>query len=150
MVEDIKVIAEEVLYRLGKFSDDALAMIVRTGNAESGYRRLSQFGGGPGIGFFQVELATARDVMDNYVRYRPSYLNVLIDLGLDEDNLEFCIKTNIALQVAFCRLHYMRDKNPIPSWADLEGQASYWKEVYNTHLGKGTIKHFIEANEKDF
>lgn len=150
MIEDIKSIAEEVLYKLNKYSDDALAMIIRTGNAETGYRKLIQYGGGPGLGFFQVELATAQDILDNYVQYRPAYLKVLMELGLDSKNLAFSIKTNIALQIAFCRLHYMRDKNPIPSWSDLEGQASYWKEVYNTHLGKGTIKHFIEANEEDF
>tara|TARA_R110002020_G_scaffold49465_1_gene140711 strand:+ start:1182 stop:1634 length:453 start_codon:yes stop_codon:yes gene_type:complete len=150
MIEDIKTIAEEVLYKLNKYSDDALAMIIRTGNAETGYRKLIQYGGGPGLGFFQVELATAQDILDNYVQYRPAYLKVLMELGLDSKNLAFSIKTNIALQIAFCRLHYMRDKNPIPSWSDLEGQASYWKEVYNTHLGKGTIKHFIEANEEDF
>ena len=150
MIEDIKSIAEEVLYKLNKYSDDALAMIIRTGNAETGYRKLIQYGGGPGLGFFQVELATAQDILDNYVQYRPAYLKVLMELGLDAENLEFCIKTNIALQIAFCRLHYMRDKNPIPSWTDLEAQASYWKDVYNTHLGKGTIKHFVEANQKDF
>ena len=150
MVEDIKSIVEEVLYKLNRYSDDALAMVVRTGLAETGYRKLVQFGGGPGLGFFQVELATAKDILENYVKYRPKYLEILLELGLNENDLEFSIKTNIALQVAFCRLHYMRDKNPIPSWTDLEGQAIYWKQVYNTPLGKGTTKHFIEACEKDF
>ena len=150
MVEDIKSIVEEVLHKLNRYSDDAVALIVRTGLAETGFRKLIQYGGGPGLGFFQVELATAKDILENYVNYRPKYLEILLELGLNENDLEFSIKTNIALQVAFCRLHYMRDKNPIPSWTDLEGQAIYWKQVYNTPLGKGTVEHFVKACEKDF
>ena len=56
--------------------------------------------------------------------------------------------SNIALQVAFCRLKYRRDKYPLPKASDLEGQAKYWKRVYNSKLGKGTVKHFIEMNKK--
>jgi len=29
----------------------------------------------------------------------------------------------------------------------MEAQAGYWKRVYNTELGKGTVKHFMEANK---
>ena len=56
--------------------------------------------------------------------------------------------SNIALQAVFCRLKYKRDKYPLPKSNDLKGQAEYWKRVYNTHLGKGTIKHFMEANNE--
>ena len=56
--------------------------------------------------------------------------------------------SNIALQAAFCRLKYKRDKYALPKSNDLKAQAEYWKRVYNTHLGKGTIKHFMEANNE--
>ena len=54
--------------------------------------------------------------------------------------------SNIALQVAFCRLKYRRDSKPIPSKHKIEAQAEYWKRVYNTRLGKGTTEHFLKAN----
>ena len=149
MIDDIKEIAEEVLYRLDAYSDDALALIMRTGMAESGYRVLRQMNGGPAIGFWQVELNTARDTLKSFVNYRSKILNTLKDLGLDESDLEFCLLSNISLQVAFCRLKYLRDPNPIPSWDNIEAQAKYWKKVYNTNLGAGTIKHFIETNKDD-
>ena len=53
---------------------------------------------------------------------------------------------SIPLQVAFCRLKYRRDKYALPSCGDLEAQGKYWKRVYNTHKGKGTVEHFMEAN----
>ena len=55
---------------------------------------------------------------------------------------------NIALQAVFCRLKYKRDKYALPKANDLEAQAKYWKRVYNTHLGKGTVEHFMEANDE--
>lgn len=57
--------------------------------------------------------------------------------------------SNISLQVAFCRLKYRRDKHSIPSFKDVENQAKYWKRVYNTELGKGTVEHFMKAS-KDY
>jgi hypothetical protein len=148
MIDDIKEITEEVLYRLDAYSDDALALVMRTGMAESGYRTLRQRGSGPAIGFWQVELDTAQDTLDNFVDYREKIKKRLIGLGLGND-LEFSLLSNIALQVAFCRLKYMRDPNPIPEWTNIEAQAKYWKKVYNTNLGAGTIEHFLEANKKD-
>ena len=46
MIDSIKEIAEEVLYELDAYSDDALALVMRTGMAESGYRALRQMNNG--------------------------------------------------------------------------------------------------------
>ena len=146
LVNDVKEIAEVVLYKLDSYSDDALTLVMRTGMAESGYRALRQMGDGPAIGFFQVELETAQDTLDNYVAYRQKLKDKLVGLGLGND-LEFSLLSNIALQVAFCRLKYRRNKDPIPSWDNLEAQAKYWKKVYNTELGAGTVKHFMQVNK---
>ena len=78
--------------------------------------------------------------------YRPKYRDKLYALGFDEGALEFCLLSNIGLQAALCRLHYRRVPSGLPKAGNLEAQAKYWKEFYNTKLGKGTIEHFIEAN----
>lgn len=145
MYNTLKEIAEEVLYRLNAYSDDALVLVMRTGAAESGYRALRGKGDkNPAVGFWQVEPATAIDVWDNFVLYRPFYRQVLYSLGYDDSNPEFSILSNIALQVAFCRLQYLRDPEQIPDWTDINKQAQYWKRIYNTELGRGTVKHFIQ------
>ena len=147
MIDSIKEIVEETLYRLDMYSDDALELVMNTGWAESGYRALRQLNG-PAIGFWQVEMATVQDTLDKYVAYRPHIEDKLASLGLDEENLEFSILSNISLQAAFCRLKYRRDSQPIPPWDNLKDQANYWKRVYNTSLGKGTIEHFLKANKR--
>ena len=39
LIDNVKEIAEAVIYRLDSDSDDALALVMRTGMAESGYRK---------------------------------------------------------------------------------------------------------------
>ena len=81
------------------------------------------------------------------IRWKP-ILKSLQDLGYNESDSELRVKSNIALQVAFCRLKYRRDTFPLPEWWNKKDQAGYWKRVYNTELGKGTVEHFLEANEE--
>jgi hypothetical protein len=147
MEESIKRIIKETLDHMNLYSEDALEMIYRTGKAESGYRTLQQYGGGPALGFFQMEPATYRDIWENYVMYREKYRNKLYSLGFDDSKMDYCLMSNIGIQVAMCRLHYRRVPSALPKAEDLEGQAKYWKEFYNSHLGKGTIEHFMEANK---
>ena len=150
MIKEIKEIAEYSLYKLDCYSDDALALVVRTGMAESGYRALKGYGeNNPAIGFWQIEPATLYDMMRNYIVYRPQYGKALEKLGMEfkGDDIEMSVISNMAVQAALCRLHYRRDSKPIPSWDDLQAQGEYWKRVYNTSKGRGTIKHFIEANK---
>ena len=146
MKRSIKKIIKLALQHLDLDSEDARETLYVTGKAESGYKTLQQYGGGPALGFFQMEPNTALDIWDNYVMYRPKYRDKLYALGFDEGALEFCLLSNIGLQAAFCRLHYRRVPSALPQGDNLKLQAKYWKENYNTHLGKGTIKHFMEAN----
>ena len=147
MIKNIEEIVEEVLYRLGCYSDDALVLVLRTGQAESGYKTLRQYGDGPALSFWQVEPATARDCIDNYLKFRKDRYDALKSLGFIEDQLEYSLLSNIAVGAAFCRIKYLRDSKPLPSWDDIDAQAQYWKRVYNTELGKGTIQHFKKAND---
>ena len=150
MISEIKAIVEHSLYRLDCYSDDALALVVRTGMAESGYRALRGYGeGNPAIGFWQIEPATMYDIMRNYLVYRPKYRKAMEGLGMElrGEDIEMSVMANMAVQAALCRLHYRRDRDPIPSWDDLEAQGEYWKRVYNTIKGRGTVKHFIKANK---
>ena len=146
MKKQIKEIIEWGLKEMDLYSEDAVDLVYKTGNAETGYRHLKQMGSGPAIGFWQVEPATLIDIMDNYVKYRPELEKRLKSLGFSRSDVETRVMSNIALQAVFCRLKYKRDKYALPKSSDLKGQAEYWKRVYNTHLGKGTIKHFMEAN----
>ena len=146
--KDIKSIIDWTLKKIDMYSKDAASMVYTTGMAESKYKYLSQMGDGPAIGFFQLEPATMKDIMENYVAYRKPILESLKSLGYAEDDSEYRVKSNIALQVAFCRLKYKRDPFPLPKHSDTQGQAEYWKRVYNSELGIGTVEHFLESNQE--
>lgn len=126
------------------YSKDVEDLIIATGNAESGFRALEQ-NKGPAVGFFQIEPDTIDDVLDNYARYRPTVMQVLLEYGMIQGEEYFSVMSNIALQVAFCRLCYRRVPDPIPN--NLNDMAKYWKKFYNTEKGKGTVKHFLDANK---
>ena len=152
MIQEIKEIVEYSLYKIDCYSDDALALVVRTGMAESSYTALRGYGkNNPAIGFWQIEPATMYDMMRNYIAYKPQYRKALEKLGmqLKGDDIEISVISNMAVQAALCRLHYRRDKYSLPSWDSIEDQGKYWKRVYNTHMGRGTVKHFIKANLED-
>ena len=146
MKSSIQRIIKETLQHMNLDSIDARSLIYSTGKAESDYKTLQQYDGGPALGFFQMEPATCRDIWENYVMYRPKYRDKLYALGFDDGALEFCLLSNVGLQTALCRLHYRRVPSALPKASNLEAQAKYWKKNYNTELGKGTIEHFIEAN----
>jgi|TARA_R110000824_G_scaffold118291_3_gene270534 hypothetical protein len=148
MKKQIREVIEWSLKEMGLYSEDAVDLVYKTGNAETGYKHLKQMGGGPAIGFWQVEPATLFDIMDNYIKFRPELGIRISTLGFDKRDMEVRVMSNIALQAVFCRLKYRRDKHPLPKANDTKAQAKYWKRVYNTELGKGTIEHFMEANNE--
>ena len=147
---NIKKVCEEIAnYSLDKLelnSDAALQMVMTTGQTESGYDYLRQIKG-PAIGFWQVEPFTMNDTIENYVNYRPELKTKLYALGYDEKDAEMRLMSNMSLQVAFCRLKYRRDKHALPGMDDIEAQAKYWKRIYNSEKGRGTVEHFIKANK---
>ena len=149
MIDSIRDIIEDVLDGLEdagiKKTKEASNLVFETGMAESGYRALEGYGSGnPAVSFWQIEPATIRDMWENYISYRKPLIEATYKLGLIEEKKEFSIFSNIALASAFCRIHYRRQPGAIPK--TMEGRAKYWKKFYNTELGRGTIKHYVEAN----
>lgn len=58
---------------------------------------------------------------------------ILWALRLDDNDRIGCL---------FARLHYFRDPRPIPE--TIEGQAVYYKNVFNTSAGKATPEQYLE------
>ena len=147
MISSIREIIDEVLTQLEdigiKKTPESFDLVFETGMAESHYKHIEQIGGGPGLGFFQCEVNTCYDIWENFVTFRKPYIETLYKLGLVEDRMTFCLLTNIALQVAFCRIHYRRQPGAIPK--TLPARANYWLKYYNAG-GKGSIDHYVGAN----
>ena len=150
MKNTIKDIIDDVLTRLEDpeigitNTEEARDLIFETGNAETGYRHLEQMGGGPAVSFFQLEANTIKDIWDNYIVYRKPLVRQAYELGFIEGEKVFSVRTNVAVAVFFARIYYRRKPGAIPQ--TMEDRATYWKKHYNTEGGKGTAKHYLEAN----
>ena len=64
----------------------------------------------------------------------------------DKLELEFQMKTNMAFAIALCRIKFWRDPAPLPKVGDVMSQAEYWKRIYNSEKGRGTVEHFCSMN----
>ena len=131
-------------------------MVFLTGLVESKYDYLTQLGDGPAKSFFQIEPATCKDIVDNYVKYRSKLQKAISDTAsirkrwdaAPMDELAYMLETNIAFAICMCRVHYRRVPKALPKIGDKRGFASYWKRYYNTELGAGTVEKFLDAESR--
>ena len=152
--KQIKEIIESTLKDIDLYSSDAVSLIYNTGLVESKYMYLKQIKG-PAKGLFQCESWVAVDICKNYLKYRESLMKKVAKacklewyyfLEPKEEDWEHILTTNVAAQIAMCRLHYRRVPKPLPK--TIEEQASQWKTYYNSSKGKGTVEKFIEIVKK--
>ena len=122
-------------------------LVLGTGGTESGgYNYLDQTtpGPGPAYGFWQMERFTHDDIWRSYLAYQPSaFRDALMQLAGHWRNDTIpeitVLHWNLRYAAAMCAVHYRRAKGALPAAGDAAGMAAYWKQVYNTPLGKGTI-----------
>lgn len=126
-------------------SQEAVQLVIGTGLAESGLKYIKQING-VALGLFQMEPATERDILKNFLAFKPQMLKKVMELRLvghiDGTN---DLQSSPLYAAAMCRIHYFRVKGAIPKPGDIVAMAQYWKENYNTIKGAGTIDHFIRA-----
>ena len=170
-IPDMRKLIEEILGEMGdKFAHfDAVALVHRTGAAESEYFYQFQIGGGPGRGLWQLETDTAKDILLRYLlRSDKSDLRKTVEylLGMpsrfDEDTqtrsggieafkdshlLDMHLRGNEILGIILCRLKYWPKPYPIPGAPFVDLQAQYWLTHYNAG-GAGSIKRFVAAAGK--
>ena len=143
-----KQLREEIirpaLITLGLYSESAENLLFGTCAHESHLGTYIKQVKGPALGIYQMEPRTYDDIWNNYLTGRTMRDQILsaclYDIKPPAEHLAF----NMRLATIMCRLHYLRKPGALPAANDLEGLANYWKEHYNTRLGKGTPAQFIE------
>ena len=135
-------VVKPALLSLGRWSEAAERLVMGTAAQESGFRHTRQLGGGPALGYFQMEPATHNDCWKSYITFRPSLRAKLLAIrsasGLPTASE---LETDHLYAAAMARVRYMRVPESIP--LDGRGIARYWKTYYNTALGAGTMAEFI-------
>lgn len=140
------LIVVPTLKEIGLHSKAAERLVIGTALAESGLSYLHQVKG-PALGLYQCEPFTYQDIYDNYLLYKTELFAKVNNMAhgyRDPDELIW----NLKYATAICRIHYRRNKNPLPDENDIEAIAQYWKSAYNTSEGKGTVEGFIRKAQQ--
>lgn len=126
------------------FSDAAVELLKMTAAHESHLGSYIAQVGGPALGIYQMEPATANDIGMNFFKYNEELRSKLFCLHSDQRVVNE-ITMNLAFATAMARIHYYRDKYPLPDAMDIEGLAQYAKRVYNTVEGKAEWRDYYNA-----
>jgi hypothetical protein len=146
----VNYVITPVLKALDLDSIAARQLLLGTALQESNLQYLHQLGTGPAVGVFQMEPRTHDDIWENYLSYKPDLAKKVRGLGPRHSTAEMSpvaadeMHGNMYYAAAMCRAHYLRVPAALPAPGDLDGQAAYWKEHYNTFLGAGTEEEYIE------
>lgn len=114
-------------------------LVLGIGNKETQYRFLRQIGGGPARGPWQMEPDTHDDMWSNFIRYRPELQNAALRLLAGTTPDARLLTTRMDYAALMTGFHTYRAKSALPAYGDAMGQATFWKDNFNTKLGKGTI-----------
>ena len=138
-------IVRPVLDHLGLHTPAAEDLLVGTAIHESGgLKWLRQRGGGPALGLYQIEPGTHDWLIAGYLTApgRRALGRRVDELVAPWPARREQLVSNLAYATAVARLRYLPDPEPIPD--NIEGQARYWKRVYNTAHGAGTVAEYVE------
>jgi len=150
-------VVEPVLRAIGMGGEAAIRLMLGTAAVESRLRYLAQVGGGPALGIYQMEPATARDIVGRYLDQRQDIASRLSDAlapcapaprgwrHMPDGALCFRLAADLAFATALARVRYFWVPEPLPDASDVPAIARYWKRHFNTLGGAGTEAKFIDA-----
>ena len=135
-------IVKPALVALDHWSDPAERLMMGTAAQESGLIHTRQLGGGPALGYFQMEPATHDDCWASYIDFRASLKSKVLAIRTANGPPQASeMETDAKYAAAMARVRYMRVAAGIPDTG--REIAAYWKLYYNTPLGAGTTGEFI-------
>ena len=137
-------IVRPVLRALDLYSESAEELLMLTAAQESQCGRWLHQVGGPALGIWQMEPATHDDCWTNFLAYRATLAAAVRKYGSSTADLP----GNLYYACAMARVRYLRAPGALPSPADLNGLASYYKNHYNTAAGAATISEAIDSYNK--
>ncbi len=154
----LDLVIRPTLREISLHSEAAEQLVLGTIYQESRGEYLKQLGNGPALGLIQMEPATHDDIWLNYLAYHPRLKPAIMDL-ISHNVRQRVFKgkcptqafvppateliANLKYAVAMCRVHYLRVPHALPPAGDIDALAQYWKDFYNTALGRGRASEFI-------
>lgn len=136
----------------GYYSEEVVELLIGTAAHESHMGKWLRQVKGPALGIYQMEPATHQSLWKHFLRFRPDVARVVREMAsqrsckADGSVADNELIHNLMYATALARVRYRGAKGPIPN--TLAGQAGYWKQWYNTPLGRGTTEKYIEDYER--
>jgi len=94
-------------------------------------------------GIFQMEDATFYDIKDRYLAQPDKEpLRLLLSQWAPDTSSPEILAGNLYAATFFARVHYWMVPEPLPEY--IEEQAEYYKQHYNTPLGKATVEQYMD------
>ncbi|MEO5374294.1 MAG: hypothetical protein H7840_08435 [Alphaproteobacteria bacterium] len=143
--EFLEGVIQPALVAIDRNSVAAQQLLLGTAIQESALKHLEQIGGGPALGYFQMETVTHDDIWETYLKFRDDLadkVRAVAGITSGEPSSQL-LKTNHEYAAAMARIRYARVKAALPQAGDIEGMANYWKQHYNTAGGAGKPEEFI-------
>jgi len=149
-------LVKDTLIDFGYYSKSAMNLLLGTFAQESHLFEYIEQISGPALGGGQMEPFTFWDHYNNYLTYtddegnhyttsKAKRIEQVANIGEWNEQL---LKHNLKFAICMTRVHYLRVKEPLPNADDIERLARYWKQHYNTYLGRGTEQEFIKNYKK--
>ncbi len=148
----IKEVIRPVLSAIYMDSPRAREMLLGIAAVESDMGTFLRNYNGSDLGPWQINKQTYEDIVDRYLcrddkqKLRHDIEKVICQ-KLDDVKFED-LETNFKLGCALARIRLWWVPERLPNVDDVQKMAIYWKEHYNTSLGKGKKEHFLEKYNK--
>lgn len=141
----LRGLIEDVLHVIGLHSEAAVELLMLTAAQESRLGTyLHQLGRGPARGIFQMEPATEADHLA-WLGTKPALRDKIMRLRGDLPAGLDALTCNLAYACAMARIHYYRVPAPLPAVGEVAAMGAYWKQFYNTPLGKGRAAEAVDS-----
>lgn len=109
-----------------------------------GLRTVFQYESGPALGFFQMEPDTHYWLTGEYLGYRRELREAVFAASGERTFHPTLLATNGRYATAIARVNLWRVREALPSADDIEDQARYWKQHWNTEAGAGTVAQYLD------
>lgn len=126
-------------------NNNAHILLSETAMAETAYGDTLDKHFSSGYGIFQFDKIGFEDTRARTSQARKELIKKKYNIDIDQVDI-IALQWSPLLSCIFARLFYLLRPGAIPT--DIIGRANYWKQYYNSELGKGTVSHYIEANKE--
>lgn len=119
-----------------------IQLMTGIGNVETAYRTRRQYGGGPALGFWQVEPRTHDDIWRNFLSGRPALAEVArryLPAACGGVPMAEAMTESDIYAACMASLVFYRSPAGLPVRDNARAQCAAWKQAYNTAAGAGRV-----------